>query len=129
MSAHSVGSRVILDTSAYVTVGVSFVADYDGTYVVCFCNQQQVYEETIIGKSLQFGLINFEIGNTLTGKLKEFKIYEVALGAESFMHSTNSNISLILQLVHLPAAQDKALTPSLDLVLRVMHFTLNALLL
>lgn len=55
-----------------------------------------MYEETIIGKSLQFGLINFEIGNTLTGKLKEFKIYEVALGAESFMHSTNSNISLIL---------------------------------
>lgn len=51
-----------------------------------------MHEETISGKKLDFALNNFEIGSTLTAKMKEFKIYEVAMGAETFTHSTESKI-------------------------------------
>ena len=65
------------------------LANNDSTLIMYFCNQSEVGDDTI-AKTLNFSLDNFEIGTDYRGKMKEFKIYEIPMGAESFTHNTYS---------------------------------------
>lgn len=59
--------------------------------VLCFCNENYL-GHSLIAKDLGFSLSNFEIGSTFQGAMKEFRIYETAMAAETFTRNTNSKM-------------------------------------
>ena len=84
-----------LGAGSWVRIGVSIIADDSESFVQIFCDLSLVNSGTITGKKLDFNLNSFKIGDLLDGKLKQFKMYHLAMGRETLETATIRKYILI----------------------------------
>ena len=93
------------------------------TLVQLYCNN--AYEDTTSLLATFASTDNFYIGNGFYGLMKDFKIFQMALGAETFTHSTSSKPLLLsaFPLSHWPVLRRRnQLVPALSRPLLPVHF-------
>ena len=74
------------------TLGLSFIANGSQVWLQMYCGFSLIFENQL-SSNLGFSLSSFRIGDGFVGRMRELKLYHLALGKESLTRSTTSKNS------------------------------------